>query len=184
MAGKPVEKLVGGPFLYSGVNSVLLTSFMELQVIQLLERREACSAGQRWGSLCFKQGVLYQLAVSRLNQRGLLVCAGILCVEAEQPWVQQECCGCVPSRSSAPTALLMAWWKRAGWVGSHMRRGGHGPAASAGSSLNPLPLGGGEPSGKDHAHDRNYFDCNFWRQRIQICLASFPSAMSLPSSAA
>lgn len=32
-AGKPVEEVVGGPFLYSGMNSVFLTSFIELQVI-------------------------------------------------------------------------------------------------------------------------------------------------------
>lgn len=60
----------------------------------------------------------------------------------------------------------------------------HGLAASAGSSLNPLALGSGEPSWKDYARDRNYFDCNFWGQRIQISLASFPSVMSLSSSIA
>lgn len=63
-------------------------------------------------------------------------------------------------------------------------RDGHGPVASTGSSLNPLAIGSGEPSGKHHAHDRNYFDCNFWGHRIQICLASFPSVMSLSSSIA
>lgn len=49
VAGKPVEEIVGGPFLCFGVHSVFLTSFMELQIIQLslLERKEACSAGQR-----------------------------------------------------------------------------------------------------------------------------------------
>lgn len=182
MAGKPVEKLVGGPFLYSGVNSVLLTSFMELQVIQLLERREACSAGQSWESLCFKQGVLYQLAVSRLNQRGTVSAGQEFCVwRQSSPGYSRSAVAVCSAGAQLP--LPFSWpdgSMRAGWAPTWGEVAT--VAASAGSSLNPL--GGGEPSGKDHAHDRNYFDCNFWGQRIQICLARFPSAMSLSSSAA
>lgn len=82
VAGKPVEEIVGGPFLCSGVNSVFLTSFVELQVIQLslLERKEACSAGRVEGAFISTR-VFCQFAVSRLTQRELLVCTGqeLLC---------------------------------------------------------------------------------------------------------
>lgn len=85
VAGKPVEEIVGGPFLCSRGNSVFLTSFIELQVIQLplLERNHRLAVLGK-GEVCFNWRFF---AVSRLNQKELLVYAGQeLCVwRREQP---------------------------------------------------------------------------------------------------
>lgn len=87
VAGKPVEEIVGCPFLCSRGNFVFPTSLMELQVIQLplLERKHRLAVLDK-GEVCFNWRYF---AVSRLNQRELLVCAGQeLCV-----WRREQPCG-------------------------------------------------------------------------------------------
>lgn len=116
--------------------------------------------------------VLYQFSLQAKPKGAVSLCrAGIPCVEERAAlWVQQECCGCAQQEHSSHCPSMGERWPQSGclcWL-----------------PFNLLALGSGEPLWKDHAHDRNYFDCNFWGQRIQICLSRFPSVMSLSSSVA